>query len=257
MAGEGRIFRRVDHPPLWEWPPHNFLNENQRMTKSSRRKAKRAAADKTGRAGGLYDHSAGGIRFSRQPMLLPSRMKVPMTYVDTVDLSSTVGALGHYEYAANGLFDPDITGGGHQPYGFDQWIGQFFTKALVTRANIEVKAVATAAPMGFGVTFARATPTATISTLTGLIETSRGSWAVSGGVHCPPQTVRSNFDLSITDPEYDPGSFWSTVAANPVFVYHFSIFAQSIDGASTSLLQGIVRIDYEVDLMDPVTIAQS
>jgi hypothetical protein len=217
---------------------------------------KRTKGKKRKQAIGVYDHSSGGIRFSRQPMLLPSRTRVPLTYVDVVDLSSTVGALAHYEYAANGLFDPDITGGGHQPYGFDQWM-TFYTKAMVMRANVEVKAVSTTAPMGFGVTFSRATPTATISTLPGLIETSRGSWAVSGGVHCPPQTVKSNFDLRITDPDFDPGSFWSTNAANPVFVYHFSIFAQSIDGASTSLLQGIVRIDYEVELMDPVTIAQS
>jgi len=189
-------------------------------------------------------------------MLLPSRTRVPMTYVDVVDLNGATGGLAHYEYAANGLFDPDITGGGHQPYGFDQWM-TFYTKATVLRSNCEVKAVSTSAPMGFGVTFARAAPTSTISTLPGLIETSRGQWAVSGGVHCPPQRVISNFDLRITDPDHDPGSFWSTSAANPIFVYHFSIFAQSIDGASSSLLQGIVRIDYEVELMDPVTIAQS
>lgn len=44
---------------------------------------------------------------------------------------------GTYVFSANGLFDPDITGTGGQPMGFDQII-QFFNHYTVMRARIRV-----------------------------------------------------------------------------------------------------------------------
>ncbi len=38
----------------------------------------------------------------------------------TFTLATTVG--GQYVFKLNGMFDPDTTGTGHQPYGFDQWL---------------------------------------------------------------------------------------------------------------------------------------
>lgn len=50
----------------------------------------------------------------------PQRMKMTHRYVTTVGLNSTSGAIGTYKFACNGLYDPDITGTGHQPMFFDQ-----------------------------------------------------------------------------------------------------------------------------------------
>lgn len=51
------------------------------------------------------------------------------------------GAPSSYVFSLNGLFDPDITGGGHQPIGFDQIIGMYdhycviYAKATVIFSN--------------------------------------------------------------------------------------------------------------------------
>lgn len=51
----------------------------------------------------------------------PVRMRVKMRYNDQVTLVTTGGVISQYIFSANGIFDPNITGTGHQPYGFDQY----------------------------------------------------------------------------------------------------------------------------------------
>lgn len=50
----------------------------------------------------------------------PKTIKFNHRYVEEIYLSSTVGATASYVFSCNGLYDPNITGAGHQPYYFDQ-----------------------------------------------------------------------------------------------------------------------------------------
>lgn len=50
----------------------------------------------------------------------PSLMR-KLRYVDTVTLAPSTGA-STYRFSANGMYDPDISGTGHQPLGFDQYM---------------------------------------------------------------------------------------------------------------------------------------
>lgn len=43
-----------------------------------------------------------------------------LTYCDTITVDPGVNTVGQYRFKANGLYDPDVAVGGHQPYGFDQ-----------------------------------------------------------------------------------------------------------------------------------------
>jgi len=47
-------------------------------------------------------------------------LKMTHKYVDSVALTSTLGVLATYVFSTNGMFDPNISGTGHQPYYFDQ-----------------------------------------------------------------------------------------------------------------------------------------
>jgi len=49
----------------------------------------------------------------------PDKMTFKHRYVDVVQIASVTGALGTYRFACNGLYDPNITGTGHQPLWFD------------------------------------------------------------------------------------------------------------------------------------------
>lgn len=73
--------------------------------------------------------------FSGMPVSFRSRL----TYRDQLHVlnPSAGGLAATHVWAANGLYDPDVTGVGHQPSGFDQ-IMAMFTKYTVHSAKITV-----------------------------------------------------------------------------------------------------------------------
>jgi len=52
--------------------------------------------------------------------ILNMTQNVTLRYADNVSASSVAGSSASYVFRANGLFDPNFTGVGHQPRGFDQ-----------------------------------------------------------------------------------------------------------------------------------------
>lgn len=50
----------------------------------------------------------------------PKQMIMKHRYSELIPLTSTGGSPSQYLFSCNGMFDPNITGTGHQPYYFDQ-----------------------------------------------------------------------------------------------------------------------------------------
>jgi hypothetical protein len=55
-----------------------------------------------------------------QDVVFPRNWRRVLRYVDAVTLTSTSGGQAYYQFRANSLFDPDLSGSGHQPRGYDQ-----------------------------------------------------------------------------------------------------------------------------------------
>lgn len=70
----------------------------------------------------------------------PVKLKMTHRYTDFVRVLSSAGASAFQKYAANGLYDPDISGGGHQPYYFDQ-LSAIYNHWTVTSSTITVTCV--------------------------------------------------------------------------------------------------------------------
>lgn len=73
--------------------------------------------------------------------VFPARKIVKgLLYNDSyISATSTSGVLASYVYSANGLYDPNITGTGHQPMGFDQMM-LFYEQYTVISSTISVTA---------------------------------------------------------------------------------------------------------------------
>jgi len=85
------------------------------------------------------------IKSNRMPVFA-SRTVRSLRYSDYFQLTSTAGAVSTYVFAVNGLYDPNITGTGHQPMGFDQLM-IFYNHYCVTKCKISLVATnASAAP---------------------------------------------------------------------------------------------------------------
>ena len=76
--------------------------------------------------------------FALSKNILRDKQRVTMRYSTSITLTGGVaGSFGHI-FDANGLYDPDRTGFGHQPRGFDEMMA-LYSKYVVTGAKIHCR----------------------------------------------------------------------------------------------------------------------
>lgn len=68
----------------------------------------------------------------------PVQRRVTLPYVGRFAISVTVGAINFQQFRLNSAFDPDYTGTGHQPMGYDQWAG-FYNHYVVEHVKWQVE----------------------------------------------------------------------------------------------------------------------
>lgn len=71
------------------------------------------------------------------PMKAGKLMK--FKYVETRLINPGATGVADYIFSANGMFDPNISGVGHQPLGFDQWCPVFFNHYTVVGSKITAR----------------------------------------------------------------------------------------------------------------------
>lgn len=63
-----------------------------------------------------------------------------LRYCETITINPSAGQAGTYTFSANGLYDPNISGTGHQPYGFDQ-LCALYNHYYVTGAKMTITTI--------------------------------------------------------------------------------------------------------------------
>lgn len=71
----------------------------------------------------------------RMPTLLPDRIKTTLRYRQSITYTNSTG-FGSNCFSLNSIYDPNVTGGGHQPLGYDQW-GAFYQQYEVKSSSIK------------------------------------------------------------------------------------------------------------------------
>lgn len=69
---------------------------------------------------------------------IPNAAHVSLKYADARIVTSSGGITGIYVYRLNSLFDPDLTGTGQQPAGFDEY-ANLYHRYLVRTCHIDVE----------------------------------------------------------------------------------------------------------------------
>lgn len=92
--------------------------------------------------------SLGSARFKAKAPFA-EKTKATLRYVEDFNLDPATGALAKQNFSANGCFDPNITGIGHQPYGFDTYMSIYnHYRVLRSRIAVTFAPVSNAAPTG-------------------------------------------------------------------------------------------------------------
>lgn len=185
---------------------------------------------------------------------LPKVYRMPLRYCESVTIVAATGALGIYQWRTNSLFDPNLTGTGHQPYGFDQ-MKTYYASYLVTSSVIAVECLSSASVVCLAGVMTSAESSTGITTADGYMEPGKGQ----GGLLYSNATrnFESKWSLaSIVD--HDPADYSALISANPTNSDFFTLFVQDAYAlAGTATLFATVCITYNVEFKDPVTFATS
>jgi hypothetical protein len=195
---------------------------------------------------------------------MPLSLHTKLRYHESFSLNPGAGTFAAAFYRANGLFDPTVAVGGHQPSGFDQLM-QFYNHFTVVGADATLNACVTGGTNIQNLFGIKIQPTAAIAagSTDALLETDQCIWRLNGYPGAPTEPVRVKLDISkyfrrTPEEMINTEPYRGDAATDPVEQVYFACFlaaaAAADDPASTTM-----RIDilYDVVFSEPKELAQS
>lgn len=171
-------------------------------------------------------------------------------------ITSGTGLTAKQQFRLNSAFDPDYTGAGTQPYGFDQW-ATLYNHYVVERANVTCLVEGyNAAPVVAGLYCSDD------QTVLGDAADTISAGGSYGTVHNGSQPLRLELDFD-TSRFFDrrdvatDSELRANVSSNPSEVAFLTLYVQDI-ARTTGLAVGyVITIDYVVRFMEPKDVPPS
>lgn len=196
------------------------------------------------------------IRNLGVPSGIPTRRRVSMRYCEAFALTCTSGVLTSHLWSANSVYDPNVTGTGHQPISYDSMSALYNHYTVVgakIRFTITDSATSHSSPGRCGVYLTDA-PTPPYVSGASYIEAKKGAYRlITGGqrgvVTCTGYYSPKQF-FNIKDIKDNRDTIGSSISSNPTENAYFLTWYEITDG-STNAVQCQVVIDYIVDFSEP------
>lgn len=196
--------------------------------------------------------------FPRTLPAIRTKARVRFRYADSdFKLTSTTGVMVGHGFVANGCFDPDATGVGHQPYGWDQWSPYFHNYVVV---GSKIRAYVTTDGTVNGTTGIYLDDDNSAPNNTGwMIESKRGSFSIINQQRSSAKT-RSAYSpkkfYNIRDIRDNVDRLGSNTSSNPSEKVFYIVWFQS-EALTSATCRFTVVIDYIVDFSQPLSTGQS
>jgi hypothetical protein len=211
---------------------------------------------------GLSAHDA--LRFA-QPLFSPRFKKNLFYYEDGLNRTSTTGVTNSYFFSANGIYDPNVTGTGHQPMGFDQMMSMYLQYTVLS-AKLTLNFQNWSAANAYCGVILYLNPDTTQNDHSLLIENGLAVWKQVYPINIYGSLGILNLDCNI--PAYfarntnkrelvDDVTLSGTAAANPTEQVYFGICPFDPAGSATVQMIFNVTIEYEVIFWEPRKLTQS
>jgi len=196
---------------------------------------------------------------ARWAPLFPARTTRALRYSSSFYLAGTSGVVATNVLSANGLYDPEITGGGHQPMGFDQMMlsYQHFTvthaRLLVTFHNLVASTPVVSIRLD-----GNTTP---ITVVDQILEFGLNNHAVleAKGTFGASHVLESKLAIATYEGVDDPVDVLElrgTIAANPTEQAYFHVQAWDNSGTTTNILCEIV-LEFRAVFTEPRILSTS
>lgn len=179
--------------------------------------------------------------------------RATLRYVDTIAYNVGVSGQTTNVFTSNGLYDPDITGVGHQPNGFDQ-IMALWNEYIVISCRI--KCVITSQDANsysatFGIThcdFSTAT-----TDYRKYMENGNTVWNKQGGRGAEPLTLTNYVNISKISSQsiLSDESYVGNSGANPTDTHFWHVWMQTDGAVDAGNFYVTVEIAYDAIFRDP------
>lgn len=179
----------------------------------------------------------------------PTKIITILRYIDLYGLTSTAGGIAQQVFSLNSVFDPDVTGVGHQPLYFDRYAAIYNNyRVLGSRITAQISPtglVAASGPflMGINGTFTSATLGAAS------INRMEQNDAISKMFNQDERTAELSFafspEIKLGRPSGDD-TVGAPVTSNPSLQYYANVWFSDMNGQTTSAILRIM-IEYTVE----------
>jgi len=199
---------------------------------------------------------------SLTPGVLNTKQKAKLRYCTRFQLDAGTGGVAAVRvFSSNGCYDPDITGVGHQPRGFDQ-IMQLYDHYVVTYCTAKVYADnnAEASAMYVGLALRDGAVTAIdfrdymeygLKKGVLLSEANSGTAAKTFTFGVNPTKFLGRSDL-FSDPQLK-----GSISANPAETADFHLFAYPLNEGDAQPVNIMLELEFDVTFIEPKTPAIS
>lgn len=200
----------------------------------------------------------------------PSSKLVKLRYCEEISLNAATGSITYNDFCANGMYDPNLTGTGHQPLGYDQLMA-YYDHYTVIGSKITAQFVSTtgtnATPsyLAIGLYDTTAQP-ANYSSVEHMLESRRitMSPASTGAA----SYIKTNINEGRVVKYCSPKKFFNRspkgdstlkggVTSNPSDLAVFSVIVGSVSGNDPSAVSLLITIDYIAIVSEPKLLSQS
>ena len=205
------------------------------------------------------------LGFRRNTNGVPAKLTTTLKYCQHTALNPSVGGVVGHTFAANGLYDPDITATGHQPMGYDQ-ISVLYNRYTVTAVRMKVSHLqmnnTTAVPGAFGIIF---NDDVNLSAGTAF-RTCAEQRNVSKLVFASNQIYSGSESVSMSQNigQYfghkgslvGEGDYSARTNTNPARICYLTLFYGN-DLATAGQTEFLIQLEYDVTFTEPVELAAS
>lgn len=195
-----------------------------------------------------------------------NKYRVNLRYCQEIQKSAQTSTFGFNTFSMNSLFDPDTTGGGHQPMGYDQ-LTPIYNRYLVTGAKITATfafAPTDATPAWVGITtHENSAFVGTSVPVNGLVEQGKTVYrCISAGDGGNPivtltKKVSCRKEFSVRDLAGNIEQYGALVGNSPVNGLFSTVWICGLNGAASPGCDIFVKIEYTGYFTEPNLLSQS
>jgi len=194
---------------------------------------------------GLVTSSTSGLAF-------PDRLSTTLSYADNARTSSAT-SFSNIVWSLNSVFDPDVSGAGHQPRFFDQYAA-IYARYLVTRVDMRL-VVRQRAAHGLGVVLVPTNGAPALSPALYPAEFRRATPPMITSSNQPPVEIVKSFSphaiAGVTEQIYKADDrFQAGVASNPLEVINANAYVYNLDGTTALDCEWSIELKYHVLFFD-------